>query len=164
VPTPAADALPFRLVDGWPVELPGCVVTIRETGIVLGSLLSQDQEWQVMREQPVLSLRIDDHRLSEGFEVPMEPVLVPAHVLVGGRLLSEWAENIHGSIGRLLLWDVGRRWWMAQDADLELVVTCAPLGMFAPISEALSWLAFGTAEGRKEVGELRRRYGVTWPE
>jgi len=128
-----------------------------------------------MRSTPVLSLRIDDHPILDGwatsrpdgsessveFEIPLSPVAVPAQALADGRALVEWVMVTHGPSGRLLLWDRARRWWMAHEPDLELVVTCAPHGAFASASEGLSWLAFGTATGLQEVNELCARYGLT---
>jgi hypothetical protein len=176
VPTPSDDALPFPLLDGWPIALPGCIVTIRETGITLGSLLLEDKEWRAMQSTPVFSLRIDDHPIldewttkhadgsesSIEFEIPLNPVVVPTQTLDSSRAFSEWVMDTHGAVGRLLLWDGTHRWWMAQEPDLELVVTCAPHGKFASASEAPSWLAFGSPTGRQEVDELCARYGVTW--
>ena len=70
--------------------------------------------------------------------------------------------NTHGARRRLFIWDESRRWWMAQEPDLELVITCSPPGMLAEKSEKLSWQSFGTTKGRQEVDQLRARYGVTW--
>jgi hypothetical protein len=149
---------------------------MRETGVALGSLLLEDEEWRVMRSTPVFSLRIDDHPILDGwttrhpdgskssveFEIPLNPVVVPAQTLAGSRVISEWVMDTHGARGRLLLWDGAHRWWMAHEPDLELVVICAPHGVFASASEAPSWLEFGTATGRQQVDRLCARYGVTW--
>jgi hypothetical protein len=156
--------------------VPGCLVTIRETGIVLGSLLLEDEEWRVLRPTTVFSLRVDDHPALDGwatqhpvgsesrveFEIPLTPVVVPPEALAHGRALSEWVMDTHGALGRLLIWDESRRWWMVHEPDLEVLVTCAPAGMFAEASEEPSWLSFGgTAKGRQELDELCTRYGVT---
>jgi hypothetical protein len=121
-------------MDGWPVALPGCVVTIRETGVALGSLLLEDKEWHAMRAAPV-------------------------HALVGDRSLSDWVLNNHGSSGRLLLWDDDRRWWMAQAPELELVVAWPPprdvrLG-FSSAVVAVVRQRDGTAGGRRTLRPLR---------
>jgi hypothetical protein len=156
--------------------MPGCVVTMREAGVPLGSLLLEDEEWRVMRSAPVFSLRIDDHPATQRwttphpdgtessveFEIPLNPVVVPAQALAGVRALFDWAIGTHGFSGRLLLWDEAHRWWMAQDSDLEIVVTCAPQEVFAAAYEAPSWLPSGTAAALQELDELRARYGVTW--
>jgi hypothetical protein len=98
------------------------------------------------------------------FEVPLVPVAVPPETLAGSRLFSEWVMDTHGALGRLLIWDESLRWWVAQEPDLELMITCAPAGMFTETSEELSWLSFGTtAEGRQAMQALGARYGVTWP-
>lgn len=121
----------------------------------------------------MFSLRIDDHPATERwttphsersessieFEIPLHPVAVPPRVLAGDRALFEWAMDTHGFSGRLLLWDEAHRWWMAQDSGLEIVVTCAPQGVFAAACEAPSWLPFGTAAALQELEELRVRYG-----
>jgi DNA-binding transcriptional LysR family regulator len=152
------------------------LVTIRETGIVLGSLLLEEEEWRTMRLEPVLSLRIDDHPETDGwttrhpdgteshvvFDIPMVPVAVPAEALAHSRALEEWVMDTHGATGRLLVWAESRRWWMTHEPDLELVVTCAPLGLFADESEESSWWSLGTAKGREAVEALAARYGVTW--
>jgi hypothetical protein len=170
--------LPFPITDGWPVALPGCVTTIRESGITLGTLLLEDDEWQTLRSGPVFSMRVDDHPLMDGwtaqhpdgaeshveFEIPLAPVLVPSVALTGREAFSDWVMDTHGALGRLLIWDESRRWWMAQEPDLELVITSAPAGMFAQDSDELSWLSFGTGEGRQKVDELCARYGVIWME
>ncbi len=178
MPRPSTEVLPFDISDGWPAALPDCVVTIRETGITLGSLGLDDDEWHVMQAEPVLSLRIDDHPAPEGwspnrpdgteeygeFEIPMVPVVVPSDALDHGGTFWDWVMDTHGSVGRLLIWPESRRWWMTQEPDLELVVTCAPPGLFARESDVLSWWDFGTAQGRREVRELAARYGVSWDE
>ena len=176
VPAPSDDALPFPLLDGWPIALPGCVVTMRETGVALGSLLPEDEEWRAMRSTPVFSLRIDDHPIPDGwttrhpdgsksrieFEIPLNPVAAPAQTLAGSRAFSERVMDTRGARGRLLLRDGAHRRRMAREPDLELVVICAPHGVFASASEAPSWLESGTAMGRQQVDRLCARYGVTW--
>lgn len=157
------------------MALPGCLVTVRETGIVLGSLLLEDEEWRALQSTPMLSLRVGDHPVLDGwttqdpdgsesrveFEVPLTPVVVPSKALAHGRALSEWVMDTHGALGRLLIWDESRRWWMVHEPDLEVLVTCAPPDMLAQASEEPSWLSFGgTARGRQELDELCVRYGV----
>jgi hypothetical protein len=178
MPAVPEEAHPFALADGWPDPLSGGLVTFRETGITLGSLVLEDEEWLALRCAPVLSLRVDDHPSTYGwtiqhpdgtescfeFEIPTNPVLVPLSALADGRAFSEWVMDTHGALGRLLIWDESLRWWMVQDPDLELVITCAPEGIFAEKSEELSWLSIGSAVGRREVEQLRTRYGVTWDE
>lgn len=171
---PDTDALPFSLRDGWPEPIPGCTVTIRETGITLGSLLLDDPEWRLIRRAPVLSLRIDDHpetdgwttnhpdgtQTSESFVVPVRPVTVPAHALGHGRALEEWVWEVHGAVGRLILWDAAGLWWLTQEPDLEMALVCAPEGVFRSGSDDLSWWSFGTEKRRREVDDLRKRYAV----
>jgi hypothetical protein len=171
---PPDDAVPFALTEGWPFALPGNVVTMRETGIALGSLLLEDEEWRTMRSGRVFSLRIDDHPVVDGwttrspdgsestveFEVPISPVAVPSDALAHGRALNDWVMSTHGALGRLLIWDEPRRWWMVHEPDLELVLTCAPAGLFAEPTEDLSWLSFGSAQGEREVADLRLRYDL----
>lgn len=175
MPAPSEDSLPFAFSDGWPDALPGCVTTIRESGVVLGSLLLEDREWRTLRSGRTFSLRVDDHPARDGwtskqpdgsesrteFEIPLNPVLIPPEALTDSRAFLEWVMDTHGATGRLLVWDESRRWWMAHEPDLELVITCAPSGMFVEESEELSWLSFGTAKGRRELGELQARYRVT---
>ena len=67
MPRPSPEVLPFDVSNGWPAALPGCVVTIRETGVSLGSLDLDDAEWRVLRAEPVFSLRIDDHPETHGW-------------------------------------------------------------------------------------------------
>jgi hypothetical protein len=166
--------LPFALANGWPSALPGHVVTMRETGIVLGSLLLDDEEWRTMRSTQVFSLRIDEHPVLDGwttrtpdgvvssveFEIPVRPVTVPEGALVHSRAFEEWVMSTHGAAGRLLIWDEHHQWWMVHEPDLELVITCAPPGQFAELSEDLSWLPLGSAEGLREVAALRLRYAL----
>jgi hypothetical protein len=172
---PPEEVLPVVLSDGWPEVLPGCLVTIREAGIILGSLLLEDEEWRTLRSVPVLSLRIDEHPEMDGwttkrpdgtethteFAIPLVPVVVPPEALANSRAFEEWVMDTHGALGRLLIWDESRHWWMTQEPDLELLVTCAPSGIFSAESEELSWLSFGTDSGRQQVDQLRARYGVT---
>jgi hypothetical protein len=175
MPSHSSETVPFALSDGWPQPIPGCVETIRETGIVLGSLLLEDDEWRALRSSPLLSLRIDDHPETGGwttrqpdgteshtdFEVPLAPVVVPPTALTDSRAFSEWVMETHGASGRLLIWDESQRWWMVHEPDLELVVICAPPGMFSDESDELSWLSIGSAEGQHAVKNLMARYGMT---
>jgi hypothetical protein len=174
---PLDDALPFPLADRWPSALPGRVVTMRESGIVLGSLLLEDEEWRTMRSARAFSLRVDDHPALDGwttrspdgsessveFAIPLSPVSVPVDALAHGRAFEEWVLATHGAMGRLLIWDESRRWWMAHEPGLELVITCAPPGVFGEMSEDLSWLSFGSPEGLQRLAELRLRYGLAGP-
>ncbi len=84
----------------------------------------------------------------------------PALVVFGIALLR--AMDTHGALGRLLVWDETRRWWITQEPDLELVITCAPSDMFSEESEKPSWLSLGADASRQKADELRVRYGVTW--
>ncbi len=179
MPRPSPEVLPFDVSNGWPAALSGCVVTIRETGVSLGSLDLDDAEWRVLRAEPVFSLRIDDHPETHGwttihpdgtkthreFEIPLTPVVVPPATLNHhDRTFWDWVMDTHGAEGRLLIWPESRRWWMVQEPDLELVLTCAPPGLFADESDVLSWWDFGTPRGRQEVEELAERYSVKWDE
>jgi hypothetical protein len=62
--------------------------------------------------------------------------------------------DLHGSLGRLLIWDTPLAWWMVHEPDLELLIICALRGMFGEESDELSWLPIGTAEGHRAVNEL----------
>jgi hypothetical protein len=149
-------------------------MTVRETGIMLGSLVLDDVEWSAIAQTPVFSIRIDEHPEIDGWQVtqqdgttslisfviPMHPVIVPKPALSGGRALSEWVEWAHGGLGRLLLWDSLGRWWLAHEPDLELVLVCAPAGMIQGGSDELSWWTTGTEQGRDEVRRLHERYGI----
>ncbi len=171
---PETDALPFSLRDGWPQPIPDCTVTIRETGIILGSLSLDDDEWRSISQATVFSLRIDDHpetdgwitnhpdgtQTSESFVIPVRPVTVPADALAHGRALFEWVAEVHGASGRLMLWDTSRGWWLTHEPDLEMALVCAPYGMFRAESDELSWWSFGTEQGKRKVDDLRKRYAV----
>jgi hypothetical protein len=171
---PAEDAVPFTVLDGWPERLRGCVVSLRESGITLGSLMLEDDEWASLRTSRIVSVRIDDHRKFDGwttrgpdgsesqveFEIPTSPVPVPASVLVSDADLLEWVGQTHGALGRLLLWDASQRWWLVQEPDLELLVICAPPGMFRAGSDHLSWWDLGTDSGRAESARLRERFSI----
>ena len=50
---------------------------------------------------------------------------------------------------------------MVHEPDLELLIICAPRGMFGEESDELSWLQFGAADGHRAVNELKARYGLT---
>jgi hypothetical protein len=167
--------VPFPLRDGWPEPIPDSTVTIRETGITLGSLFLDDSEWRSINRVPVFSLRIDDHpetdgwttkhpdgtETTESFVIPVQPVTVPAHALAHGRALQEWVWEVHGALGRLMLWDTSGGWWLTQEPDLEMALVCAPDGMFRAGSDELSWWSFGAEQGKREVDGLRTRYAVT---
>lgn len=111
---------------------------------MLGSLLLDDWEWQVLRTRPVLSLRVDEHPATDGwttrlpdgtesvagFAIPLRPVVVPQSALAHGSAFQEWVMDTHGALGRLLLWDESEGWWMVNEPDLELLLICAPPGTF----------------------------------
>lgn len=151
-----------------------CTVTLRETGILLGSLLLDESEWQSLSRAPIFSIRIDDHpetdgwvtkhpdgtETTESFTIPLRPVSVPPGALAHGRALEEWVWHVHGAGGRLMLWDSSRRWWLAHEPDLELALLCAPDGLFRAESDDLSWWSFGADEGKQAVDALRARYGI----
>lgn len=174
MPTPDSSVLPFRIEDGWPVRLAGCRVTIRETGILLGSLYFDAEEWANLNLRAVRSIRIDDHPATEGwitrhpdgseesttFTIPMTPVPVPEDALSTPRAFGEWVSDVHGSSGRLLVWDDTLTWWWAQDPDLEALLMCAPIGRYSPHSDELSWLPFGAESGRRSIEMLRARFGI----
>ena len=174
---PAEDALPVPLASGWPEPLAGSQAVLRESGITLGSILMDDDEWPALGASPVYSVRIDDHAASLGwttttpdgtethheFEIPTFPVLVPPQALASSRELSDWVWCTHGALGRLLLWDAGRTWWIVQEPDLELTLLCSQLGIFGTESDELSWWNFGSAKGRSKVTDLRVRYGIDQP-
>lgn len=177
MPAPDSTVVPFSLTDGWPLPVRDSEVTIRETGITLGSLAWQDVEWMTVRTRHVLSLRIDEHPHSDGwvtrhpdgreesmeFRIPLVPTTVPSSALQHSRAFEEWTHSVHGALGRLLVWDDSEEWWLVQEPDLELMVTAAPKGMFSPYSDELSWLTFGTDKGRREVEQLCARYGLAVP-
>ena len=56
---PAEDSLPVALVEGWPVPNPESAVVLRESGITLGEIMLNDEEWPTLRSSPVYSVRID---------------------------------------------------------------------------------------------------------
>jgi hypothetical protein len=174
MPTPAPSVLPFRIEDGWPVRLAGCRVTLRETGILLGSLNFDAEEWADLDLHAVHSIRIDDHSATDGwstrhpdgseesttFTIPMAPVPVPEDVLSTPRTFGEWVSDAHGSSGRLLVWDDTLTWWWAQDPELEALLMCAPIGRYSPSSDELSWLPLGTETGRRSIEKLHARFGI----
>lgn len=177
MPTPNASVLPFRTEDRWPVALRGCQVTLRETGILLGSLSFDDQEWASLNQKQVQSIRIDDHPATDGwttrhpdgsedsteFTVPMTPVSVPSGALTTSRAFEAWVMNVHGGSGRLLVWDETFTWWCVQDPDLEAMFICAPVGRFSPFSDELSWLPFGSESGLRSIEKLCTRFGIEVP-
>jgi len=174
---PAEDSLPVALVEGWPVPNPESAVVLRESGITLGEIMLNDEEWPTLRSSPVYSVRIDDHAANDGWTttepdgtkthhevaIPTSPVLVPPEVLDGARSLSDWVWSTHGAVGRLLLWSDRPTWWIVQEPDLELTFLCSPAGMFNDASDVLSWWGIGTDGARTEVNELCARYGVKRP-
>ncbi len=155
---PAEDALPVAVDYGWPEPFPGSRVILREAGITLGSIDLNDDEWTTVAWSPVYSVRIDDHPAVDGwtatepdgnrthheFEISTRPELVPTTALLSRASLTEWVWSTHGALGRLLLWDERRRWWIVQDADLELVLLCSEPGLFRGDSEELSWWSLGS--------------------
>jgi hypothetical protein len=174
---PAQDALPVALTTGWPEPLADSHVVLRESGITLGSILMDDDEWPTLRASSVYSVRIDDHPATDGwkttepdgtetqheFEIPTSPVPVPPKALTSSRDLSDWVWSTHGALGRLLLWDNQRTWWIVQEPDLELTLLCGQPGLFRNESDVLSWWSLGTDKGRSEVTELCVRYGIKEP-
>ncbi|WAL66826.1 hypothetical protein ORV05_03165 [Amycolatopsis cynarae] len=178
MPRPAEDKLPFVLSGGWPDAVPGSVVTLRETGIVLGTLPLDDAEWRMLQSQRVFSLRVDEHPATDGwmtthsdgtetrrvFGIPLAPVVVPSEALADGRDFSDWVWHVHGALGRLLVWDESRNWWIVQETDLELMLISAPRQMFGEKSDVLSWWDIGTVKGRRAVDALGARYHVEWDE
>ena len=177
MPTPTASVLPFRIEDGWPVALPGCRVTLRETGILLGSLSFDNQEWAGLNQHRIQSIRIDDHSATDGwttrqsdgsdetneFTVPMSPVGAPSGALGTPRAFEEWVMDVHGGSGRLLVWDETFTWWCVQDPSLEIMLTCAPAGRFSPNSDELSWRSFGSESGLRTIDKLRTRFEIEVP-
>jgi hypothetical protein len=94
--------------------------------------------------------------------------------LVDGRAFAEWVWNRHGALGRLLLWDQARRWWLVNDPDLEVSILCARIGTFAAEDapdEAFAWLPtltpLATTESRtsaRDTNSLRSgRHGRAGP-
>jgi hypothetical protein len=93
-------------------------------------------------------------------DIPLVSMAVPPEALANGRTFEERAMDVHGALGRLLIWDTSLAWWMVHEPDLELLIICAPRGMFSGESDDLSWLPFGTADGHRAVNELKAPYGV----
>lgn len=170
---PSQDANPFAWSDGWPEPLSNNVVTMQEAGITLGGLLLEDWEWHALLTRPVLSLRVDEHPAIDGwtthhldgtrsiveFDVPLNAVVVPPHALAHSRAFEEWVMDTHGALGRLLLWDETKQWWMVNEPDLELLLTCAPRGMFSE-QVVLPSLHPNDIVGPREVRALAVRYGL----
>ncbi|RJS45611.1 hypothetical protein [Nocardioides cavernaquae] len=174
--TPAPEALPFVVRDGWPESIDGTAVTFYEAGLVLGDM-AFDLPRPSSRPQHHgwLTVRIDAHQAVEEWKagpprrlrtvrlhVPVEPVLVPESALRDNATFGDWINSTHGFFGRLLVWDESLTWWAAHDADLELVITSAPPAMFGTKSDKLSWLEGGSQAGVDAMDALRRRYGVAW--
>jgi hypothetical protein len=173
---PAEDALPVALTVGWPEPLPGSRVILREIGGTLGTLHLGDDEWTTLRSSPVYSVRIDDHTATHEWtatepdgtvthreaEIPTSPVLVPPNVLNALDLMM-WVFTTHGALGRLLWWDDRCTWWIVEEPDLELMLLCAPAGLFRDESDLLSWWEIGTDDARREVNELCARYDLDQP-
>jgi hypothetical protein len=135
---------------------------------------------------PILSLRIDDHPVKDGwqrlapdrsvieehtFVIPLTPVSVPAATFSSDRALSEWTGDTHGALGRLLLWNVPITWWILSHPDLEVTLVCssaeALAGLFGEESLAelqqtpvADWIPTLTAQGRTEAATLAGRYGL----
>jgi hypothetical protein len=173
VPKPSQAAYPFTWYDGWPEPLADSVVTLREAGIGLGGLLLDDWEWRALLARPVLSLRVDEHPATDRwtthhtdgttsvaeFHIPLTAVVVPPGALAHHRAFQEWVMETHGALGRLLVWDETERWWMVNEPDLELLLTCAPRGMFSE-QTALPSLHPNDVVGPQEVHALAVRYGL----
>jgi hypothetical protein len=169
------NAIPFDIRDGWPEPLAGSTVTATEAGITLGDLLLGQHDWDVLRAAAVLTLRIDNHPLVHGwttrepdgtetasrFVIPTTPTLAPTAALTSNIALSDWVWMVHGADGLLLLWDQSETWWLVNDPDLELLLTCAPPGLFETDRDPdapFSWLPGLTNHGRAKVTFLETRY------
>lgn len=97
------------------------------------------------------------------FSIPVVPVVAPSPALVSGREFSEWVWQTHGSLGRLLVWDGSRKWWLVNEPDLEVQIVCASVGRFdrhPEPEEPFTWLPSLTDSGRERVAYLTDRYGL----
>jgi hypothetical protein len=167
--------VPFRISEGWPEAISGCAVTAREAGIVLGSLILSERDWASLRAGVVFTLRVDEHTetidglttthpdgtvSTREFKIPTSPVAVPSNVLTG-QDFPDWVWETHGILGRLMLWDQSRQWWLVNDPDLETQIICAPPGIFAPDLDSdgpFTWLPTLTPRGHAQVAHVRRLY------
>jgi hypothetical protein len=59
--------------------------------------------------------------------------------------------------------DDRRTWWIVEEPDLELMLLCAPAGLFRDGSDTLWWWEIGTDEGHRKVNELCARYDIKQP-
>jgi hypothetical protein len=77
--------------------------------------------------------------------------------------------DTHGSVGRLLLWDEGKEWWLTNDAYHEVTLICSQLSRFNAEFEAWSdrpfeWVqeAYWGDTNMREVEALAQRYALKW--
>lgn len=176
---PVADALPIELLDDWPKEFAGCVIGTRDASQLIGDIWLDDKEWAEFSRCPISSVRIDDHPPIDGwstetgylrwrrrtdnfYEVPVEPVSVPLVALVDEITFGEWVRETHGSSGRLLIWSDDRSWWLVHDADLEIIVTCGPHGVFGGRYERPLLWDVAPQTTKAEIDALQDRYDFTW--
>lgn len=130
---------PFEIERGWPNAIPGKSVIACEAGITLGEIDLSDQSWASLRGGLILSLRIDESPPpSNGFVIPTSPLQISDSALDSTRALNNWVMDTHGSVGRLLLWDEGKEWWLANDAYHEVTLICSQPYRFNAEFEAWS--------------------------
>lgn len=178
------------IVEGCPDPLLGADVVALEAGITLGELGLGETAYTTLHDgSAILSLRIDDHPIEDGwktlapdgsvieertFTIPLTPVAVPADAFRSDRALSEWTYDTHGALGRLLLWNDPMRWWILSHPDLETTLICAPADVLSRLwddkrlrelrqTPVATWIPTLTAEGQAEAAALARRYGLAAP-
>jgi hypothetical protein len=180
--------VPFTFSGDWPEATPGSMVVAREAGITLGSVALNDRSWAEMRSGQVVSIRIDEHPVTDGwvtrhpdgyeetrtFVIPTEPEPVPSEVLVSQRSLEEWVWDIHGATGRLLLWDDSREWWLLNEPDLELTLISAPEHRFMDEFQKMTGAPFAwvkwvnpsnwTDWAKGRLADIAARYGLGTPD
>lgn len=162
--------VPFEIERGWPNPVPGKPVIACEAGIFLGEIDLSDQSWASLRGGLILSLRIDESPpSSNGFVIPTSPLQIPDSVLNSSRALNNWVMDTHGSVGRLLLWDEGKEWWLTNDAYHEVTLICSQPSRFNAEFEAWSdrpfeWVqeAYWGDTNMREVEALAQRYALNW--
>lgn len=149
-------SLPVRLVNGWPVRLPDSALRATEAGLILGAFHLPGLIEALRQSYPALSLRIDDHVESESWTdnqgrtirvvvPPSVAVAVPEETLEDVDSLEQWLQETHGSTGRVLLAEPTGAWWIVNDADLELSLTCGPAAWTDSVAgeadyQPFSWL------------------------